>query len=120
MKDDSGAAAVEFALVFPLVVAMLFGVVDLGFALNAKIALTQAAQEGARALALGGDEGAALARVDAALAATGQLRAYQVDLTPCAGPGSTGSVVVSGRLAPTIPLVDDFDLESGAAMRCSG
>jgi Flp pilus assembly protein TadG len=45
---DRGAAAVEFALLLPLVLLILFGVIDFGFALDAKIKLTQAAREGAR------------------------------------------------------------------------
>lgn len=51
--SDRGAAAVEFALVLPLLVLIVFGVIDFGRAINAQITLTQAAREGARALALG-------------------------------------------------------------------
>jgi Flp pilus assembly protein TadG len=51
--SDRGAAAVEFALLLPLLVLIVFGVIDFGRAINAQITLTQAAREGARALALG-------------------------------------------------------------------
>jgi Flp pilus assembly protein TadG len=37
----------------PLLLLIVFGIVDLGRALNAQITLTQAAREGARALSLG-------------------------------------------------------------------
>jgi hypothetical protein len=50
---DRGAAAVEFALLLPLLVLIVFGVIDFGRAINAQITLTQAAREGARSLALG-------------------------------------------------------------------
>jgi Flp pilus assembly protein TadG len=50
---DRGAAAVEFALLLPVVLLMVFGVIDFGRALNAQITLTQAAREGARLDALG-------------------------------------------------------------------
>src|SRR5215469_7690593 len=52
-SSDRGAAAVEFALLLPLLVLIVFGVIDFGRAINAQITLTQAAREGARALALG-------------------------------------------------------------------
>ncbi len=50
---DRGAAAVEFALLFPLLMLIVFGTIDFGRALNAQITLTQAAREGARLDALG-------------------------------------------------------------------
>jgi Flp pilus assembly protein TadG len=51
--SDRGAAAVEFALLLPLLLLLLFGIIDFGRALNAQITLTQAAREGARLTALG-------------------------------------------------------------------
>jgi Flp pilus assembly protein TadG len=50
---DRGAAAVEFALLLPVLLLLLFGIVDFGLALNAQITITQAAREGARLEALG-------------------------------------------------------------------
>jgi Flp pilus assembly protein TadG len=51
---DRGAAAVEFALLLPLLVLLVFGMIDFGRAINAQITITQAAREGARVLALPG------------------------------------------------------------------
>jgi Flp pilus assembly protein TadG len=42
-------AAVEFALVVPLLLVVLFGIIDFGFMLYDKAMLTNAAREGARA-----------------------------------------------------------------------
>jgi Flp pilus assembly protein TadG len=53
VRSDRGAAAVEFALLLPLLVLIVFGLIDFGRAINTQITLTQAAREGARALALG-------------------------------------------------------------------
>lgn len=47
-RRDSGAAAVEFALLFPLFLALVFGIINFGFAFNQKINLTQTAREAAR------------------------------------------------------------------------
>jgi Flp pilus assembly protein TadG len=60
---QSGAAAVELAIVLPILLLLVFGIVDFGRAYNAKISLTQAAREGARARALGADATATTARV---------------------------------------------------------
>ena len=53
-NSDRGAAAVEFALLLPLLVLLIFGMIDFGRAINAQITITQAAREGARVLALPG------------------------------------------------------------------
>lgn len=52
-RQDRGAAAVEFALLLPLLLLLVFGIIDFGRALNAQITLTQAAREGARLESLG-------------------------------------------------------------------
>lgn len=48
-KRQRGAAAVEFALVLPLLLAVLMGVIEAGLALYDKAVITQASREGARA-----------------------------------------------------------------------
>jgi Flp pilus assembly protein TadG len=50
---DRGAVAVEFALLLPVLLLVIFGVVDFGRAINDQITLTQSAREGARLAALG-------------------------------------------------------------------
>ena len=53
-----GQALVEFALVLPLLLIVLFLVVDFGVGLTRWIAITNAAREGARLGAVGAQEGA--------------------------------------------------------------
>lgn len=55
--------AVETAIVLPLLVMLIFGLIDFGRMLNAQITLTEAAREAARAESVGGDP---VARADAA------------------------------------------------------
>jgi Flp pilus assembly protein TadG len=64
---DRGAAAVEFALVMPVLLLLVFGIVDAGRLLNMQLALTQAAREGVRVAALGGSAGEATSRAQNAL-----------------------------------------------------
>jgi Flp pilus assembly protein TadG len=90
---DRGAAAVEFALLFPLLMLIVFGIIDFGRALNAQITLTQAAREGARLDALGEPDVSA----ETQAAATG-LSPVTVTVTACplgAGPSVNAVVNVS-------------------------
>ncbi len=52
-ESDHGAAAVEFALILPLILTLVCGIIDFGRFLNAQITVTQAAREGVRVAALG-------------------------------------------------------------------
>jgi Flp pilus assembly protein TadG len=47
-RDDRGAAAVEFALVLPILVLLLFGMVTTGIAYSDHLSVTNAVREGAR------------------------------------------------------------------------
>src|SRR6266700_6705882 len=47
-RDDTGQGLVEFALVIPIFLVMLFGVVDFGRVIWARNSLENAAREGAR------------------------------------------------------------------------
>ncbi|MEU0882983.1 TadE/TadG family type IV pilus assembly protein [Lentzea sp. NPDC005914] len=49
---DRGATAVEVALLMPILLVLVMGIVDFGRALHAQITLTQAAREGVRVAAL--------------------------------------------------------------------
>jgi Flp pilus assembly pilin Flp len=53
--DQEGAAAVEFALLLPLLVLLLFGMIEFGLAFNTRIQATNAAREGARQAVVGID-----------------------------------------------------------------
>lgn len=51
-RDQQGVAAVEFALVLPLLLMLIFGVIDFGLAMYAKGLITNASQEGVRFAAI--------------------------------------------------------------------
>lgn len=52
LHSDSGAVAVEFALVMVPLLLILFGIIDFGFAFDNQLAVTAAAREGARTMAV--------------------------------------------------------------------
>lgn len=49
IKSESGQSLVEFALVIPILLIFILGILEFGWLLNAKITLTSAAREGVRA-----------------------------------------------------------------------
>lgn len=55
VRDDSGQALVEFALVLPILLMLVFGVIEFGRAWNASQVLTDAAREGARNMVVAND-----------------------------------------------------------------
>lgn len=48
IRDESGANAVEFALILPILIVLLFGTITGGLLYNQQHSVTQAAREGAR------------------------------------------------------------------------
>jgi len=52
-EGERGVAAVEFAILLPLLVTLLFGFIQFGIAFNNKIQATNAAREGARLAIVG-------------------------------------------------------------------
>ena len=54
-KDESGAAAVEFAIVLPVLLLLVFGIIEFGLLFNRYITVTHAAREGVRVAALTGN-----------------------------------------------------------------
>lgn len=51
-SGEGGAAAVEFALVLPILIILMFFIVEFGRLYNIQISLTGAAREGARSMAI--------------------------------------------------------------------
>jgi Flp pilus assembly protein TadG len=102
-ERDRGAVAVEFALLLPLLLLLVFGIVDFGRALNAQVTLTQAAREGARLEALGQPN--VVSRTQAA--ATGLSNVTVTVVTSCpvgAGPGVNADVKVSYPFSFVTPI----------------
>lgn len=98
---DRGAAAVEMALVLPLIVFLVFGIIDFGRMFNAQITLTEAAREGARAVALGESADPRVAT------ATQGLTAVTTTVTPCPStpsPDADATVTVGYSFQFVTPL----------------
>jgi Flp pilus assembly protein TadG len=125
LLGERGAAAVEFALVAPLLVLLLLGIVEYSKAFQVQATLSDAAREGARVMALANDPTSARAAVRSA-ATTVPVTNAQITVTPtsCAGAAVTANVTVTVKYHQ--PFLSGFlggtgvDLAGTAVMRCGG
>lgn len=129
MRTDSGnergAAAVEFALVSTLLVALLVGIVDFGYAFFVQGTLSGAAREAARSYAIHGNESTARAAAKNAagpLALTdGQILipagACPVTTT---GPDPSVTVTITYANAGLTGFFGSIPLTATGTMRCNG
>ena len=102
---DRGTAAVEFALVLPVLLLIVFGIIDFGRALNAQITLTGAAREGVRLAALGYTDAAVQARVVAAAPdLSGVAVTVAASCPPGAGPSADAEVNVGYSFSFITPI----------------
>lgn len=124
-ERERGAAMVEFALIFVPLLVLLFGFIDFALAFNAQQAVTAAAREGVRALALNQTtaEVQARARLAGEPLAPAQLT---VTITQACSPGAAGKVRVTypyTYLTPLPALVgfgSTVTLTGKGEMRCGG
>lgn len=56
MKSERGQSLVEFALILPLLILMLFGIIDFGRIFHAYLTIDHAGREAARAASIGKDD----------------------------------------------------------------
>ena len=119
-RTDDGAAAVEFALVLPLLVLLLFGIISYGVMLSFRQSLSQAAAEGARAAAVtfleDDKQDEAIAAVDQALDSFGltcaapNLLKDGTDVGACtvSTPGVCTPAAAAGVECVTVALTFDY------------
>ncbi|MHA7222056.1 TadE/TadG family type IV pilus assembly protein [Arthrobacter sp. RHLT1-20] len=91
--QQRGAAAVEFALILPLFLSMVLGVIDFGVAYGQNVSLQGAAREGARQGVTQGDVIATTSQARGGLDATQLQVKYAVDSSG----GAPGVMVVCLR-----------------------
>jgi len=117
---EDGAAAVEFALLLPILVALLFGTVEFARAYNTLATLNHAAREGARTLAVTKDQSAAESA--ARDAATSLDKSKLTISAPACSPSQAATVTASYPLQLHIPLVlsKTYALTGQGVMRCGG
>jgi Flp pilus assembly pilin Flp len=102
-RGERGAAAVEFALVLPVLLLVIFGIIDFGRMLNAQITLTEAAREGARATSLVNDTEGGL-RINAVLNGMSPVTSVITACPDPAGPTDDAEVTLTHEFSFVTPV----------------
>ena len=127
-RRDAGASAVEMAIVLPLLVLLVFGIIDFGRMLNAQIEISHAAREGVRLAALTEGNPTYATMIAARVAAAAPNPGFQPGFASVVGSpvtcpnASSLATVTAGyhftgifwRVGPGV------DLRQTAVMRCGG
>lgn len=119
---ERGAAAVEFALVVPILIALVLGIADFGRAYLMQSTLSMAAREGARYGAIH-DEAANAQVVEAAnnaAVALGVSGTSAVATNTCASPTDNVSVTVKFSDFDFFLPIPNIDITATGVMRCGG
>lgn len=111
-RSQEGAAAVEFAIVVPVLLLLLFGIIDFGRMLFVQVSLAAASHEGARASSLrpvtSGNASAVAAAVATAVAQTAPGAARLGALGTATVSVATPTYCTSGQTVTTITAQSPF------------
>lgn len=131
-EKERGAVAVEMAIILPLLLLILIGVIEFGRALNVQVSLTQAAREGARFAAVHYQDGA-VDVAGTALSSAPSLDGLGVSVSDNASscaPGSNVTVTTSVSLPSMSGFLDaglfgapglfPLNMTGVGVMRCGG
>ena len=126
-RTERGATAVEFALIVPLLIVLVLGIVEFGHAFQVQGTLSAAAREGVRLMALQNDPAAARSAVrNAAPSLNPGITDAQIVISPASCPVLNGGST-SVRLTITYPMPyltgffgTGLNLTGTGVMRCNG
>ena len=140
-RDQRGAVVVEFALIVPLLLLVVFGIFEFGYMLNRDTIISNASRDGARVASLNGTGAEIRSAITTELAASGivttpskiKIDCKLPDDSPCnatsdatytslAEPGSTAIISVSYTYNWITPLIGsvfggDVELSQTTQMR---
>ena len=110
IKNNRGQTIVEFALIIPFLLLLVVGVMEFGLILNQYMVVAEAAREGARSAALGGDDATATSVAKAAVPSPSLDRTkVLVTITPSTRTrGSAVTVTVTYPLKTITNLMSSF------------
>jgi len=123
-KNESGQTLVEFALVLPVLLLLIFGIIEGAIVYNTKITITNAAREGARKAAITSDAGDVRTAIDNSLESLGVTVPLLADSTAKdnsepdpgtiqwyiegSGKGNPVTVYVKGRVDIVVPIISNL------------
>lgn len=126
-ESERGAAAVEFAIVVPVLVALLLGIMEFSRVYNAQAELSAAAREGVRVLAVTGNQTTARsAAKNVAVSLNPSLQDSNISFgSPCPSTASTGTspqatITITYSLSTLTGIAGPFTMTGKGAMLCGG
>lgn len=125
IKDKRGIAAVEFALVLPVLLLLIFGIIEMGTAWYYRQMMVNASREGARLGALSATGGTTdvASHVSTILTESGFPAQFSVSATGVGGsPGTLVTVQVDSNynfpvLSSLVPAIGSVTLQAVTVMR---
>ncbi|HOQ06551.1 MAG TPA: TadE/TadG family type IV pilus assembly protein [Clostridiales bacterium] len=125
-RKRSGQSLVETALILPLLLLLLTGIIDFGLLFNSYLVISNASREGARRAVTGNTDAQIRAAVYSAASVLDPAR-LNITIFPDESVGrSTGdpvTVTVTYEYSMVTPIIgaffpETFEIESGTTMRC--
>ena len=116
-RDDRGAVMVEFAIILPVLLLILLGIVEFGRAYNVQVSIQAAAREGARELALRPSNPTIVD--DAARTGAPSVTIDSIAQTPCPATGDgKATVKITEKFSFLALPFAPIDLTATGVMRC--
>ncbi|CCQ45340.1 tadE-like family protein [Pseudarthrobacter siccitolerans] len=121
-ESERGAAAVEFAILLPLLLMLVLGTIEFGRAYNAQITLTNAARDGVRVMAIGNDPaGAKTAAQNAATSVSTTIPTSDITLsTNACSTGDQVTLTIKYNLSTITGIAGPFPMTGKGVMLCGG
>ena len=115
-RDDRGAVMVEFAIVLPVLLLILLGIIEFGRAYNTQVSIQAAAREGARELAL---RHTSTEVVSATRDGAPSVDIDSIGQNPCPATGDgKAKVTITEEYSFLALPFGSIDLEASGVMRC--
>jgi Flp pilus assembly protein TadG len=125
--SERGAAAVEFAIVVPVLVTLLLGIMEFSRVYNAQSEVSAAAREGVRVLAVTGNQVTARsAAKNVAVSLNPALQDSNISFgSPCpstvsAGTSPQATITITYSLSTLTGIAGPFTMTGKGAMLCGG
>lgn len=119
-SGSKGQSLVETAIVLPIILLLIMGIIDFGLLFNNYIILSNASREGARKAALGGTD-AEIVQTIQNMSPSLQLARMSITITPgfaSRNHGAEVKVAVTYQNPLLTPLIDRFFPGGVASLRC--
>lgn len=120
--SERGAVAVEFAILLPVLLALVLGIMEFGRAYNTQLSLTNAAREGVRVMAITNDPVAArTAAKSAAVSLNPAVDPSNIIFSPLScSPTQQMTVTVKYTLSTITGVAGPFAMSGKGVMLCGG